>query len=268
MQLWRLLAFGATLVGVVLGAAWWNGRSDGRTHLIVPAVSGDVALLRTADGHTLLLDGGADAAATTSWLGHELPFYQRRFDLVVLTRADDQTLPGQLAALRRYSAGLIIYVPPTQSTPPFEAWRTIAATQGRLGQLHPGLQLQLGSTSITVLTVQDGHAALRIQVGQTNIYALESMDEVGLEQITAQLGHPADIVLMGWQVRPPALLVQHVQPGAVIYMPGGHTTLHQSFAGRWDERMPLNRLFDPAIHGRIDWSTDGRQGHVEVEQRP
>ncbi len=264
MQLRRLLA----LAIVVLLAVWWSGRGDGRTHLIVPAVAGDVALLRTADGYTLLLDGGADAAATASWLGHELPFYQRRLDLVVLTRADEQTLPGQLAALRRYSADLIGYVAPTHSTPTFEAWHALAATQGRLGQLHPGLQLQLGTTTVTVLMVQDGHAALRIQVGQTNIYALESMDEVGLEHIVAQLGKSADLVLMGWQVRPPALLVQQTQPGAVIYMTGGHTPFHQSFADRWNNTLPLDRLFYPAIHGRVDWSTDSRTGKTAVEQRP
>ena len=121
---------------------------------------------------------------------------------------------------------------------------------------------------MTVLAVQDGHAALRIDAGQTSIYALQSLDEAGLEHLPDQMNRPSDLVLMGWQVRPPAAVVQHLQIKALIYMPGGHTPFQQSFADRWSAAIPVDHVFHPALHGRIDWSTDGRSGQTAVEQQP
>src|SRR3712207_3565844 len=91
-----LLAAGAIL-GAVLGGLLL-GRRDAGLRIIWPELAGDGALVLAPDGTSVLIDGGSDAAAVAGWLGRELPFGQRRIDVMVLTRAGSATLPGQLAA--------------------------------------------------------------------------------------------------------------------------------------------------------------------------
>src|SRR4051812_29092814 len=112
----RLGLAGCALVLVVWSGLWWTGRSDGRLHLIFPAQGGDGILLEGAHGEIAVVDGGADGAAFADWLGRTLPLGRRRIDLLLLTRADSTTLPGQLAAVRRYSIGRAVLVRPVKVT--------------------------------------------------------------------------------------------------------------------------------------------------------
>src|SRR5919206_5348244 len=108
----RLAALACVVILGIPTALWWTNRSDGRLHLIVPALAGDGALLRTATGQIALIDGGADGAAVANWLGRELPLGRHEIDLLVETRVDQTTLPGQLAAARRYRFRSALLVAP------------------------------------------------------------------------------------------------------------------------------------------------------------
>lgn len=247
-------------------AAWRSGRGDGRTHIIVPELPGDVALVRTASGHTVLLDGGGDGIATIHWLGRELPFWRRRLDLVLLTRADEQTLPGQTAVLRRYTAGAIGYVRPSKSSASFAAWQdAVARHGGALRVLEAGLRLRVDDVDIEVLTLQGERATVLLKVGCAHVYALQSTLEGDAELLTARVQEHADLLLFPWLVRPDNQLAEHLQPRLLIYTSGGNTSLQQTFAERWNGTVPL---LHPALHGRIDWSIAGEQGEVNVERRP
>lgn len=264
MQQWQRWSVG--LIITVGFWAWWSGRRDGTTHVIVPAVGGDVLLIASPSGQTILIDGGADPAATVSWLGSELPFWSRSLDLVILTRADDQTLPGQIAILRRYSAAVIAYVPPVRSTARFEAWRELALNnRGSLRVLKPNLRLNVGTIELEVLSAERGRATLRIMIGQMRVYALQSLldgDTLPLSPVVAQR---ADLVLFPWRVPPDPDLAAWLQPRAVIYTVGGRTALEQTFAERWNGTVPL---WHPAIHGRLDWQTNGKQSMIKAAYQP
>src|SRR5919199_5839138 len=110
----RLVALACVVLLGIPTALWWTNRSDGRLHLIVPALAGDGALLRTAVGQIALIDGGADGAAVANWLGRELPLGRHQIDLLVQTRVDRTTMPGQLAAARRYHVRTAVVVLPWQ----------------------------------------------------------------------------------------------------------------------------------------------------------
>ena len=105
---------GSALLLAVSAALWWTGRGDGRLHLIAPPLLGDGFLLKTAAGQWALIDGGAEGADVANWLGDELPLGRRQIDLLVQTRVDKTTLPGQLAAARRYRFDTALLVRPVE----------------------------------------------------------------------------------------------------------------------------------------------------------
>src|SRR5207237_7278804 len=72
---------------------------------------GDAALIQTPAGGYVLIDGGADPTALATGLGRRMPFWRRTLDVVVLTSRDSMHLPGQIAALARYRAGLALAPP-------------------------------------------------------------------------------------------------------------------------------------------------------------
>jgi hypothetical protein len=126
------LRFGLAGCGLVLAlgfALWRSGGADGRLHIITPSLAGDGVLVVGPEGQTALIDGGTDGAAVASWLGEELPF-SRRLDLLVLTRADRATLPGQVAAARRYEIGGAVLVRPVEPDPLWDELVRLLREQG------------------------------------------------------------------------------------------------------------------------------------------
>src|SRR5690349_17263051 len=90
---------------------------------------GDAVLIQTPAGGYVLVDGGSDPAALSAALGRQLPFWKRDLDAVVLTAADGAHLPGQVAALARYHAGLALTPPIAKRGALIDEWRRLLAEQ-------------------------------------------------------------------------------------------------------------------------------------------
>ena len=126
----RLTALACVVILGIPTALWWTNRSNGRLHLIVLALAGDGALIRTAAGQIALIDGGADGAAVANWLGRELPLGRHAIDLLVQTRVGRTTLPGQLAAARRYHFRTAVLVRPGKKDPSWDELVRLLREQG------------------------------------------------------------------------------------------------------------------------------------------
>lgn len=127
-------------------------------------------LLQAPAGARLLIDGGRSPSAVTTALGRGMPLTSHELAMAILTRADPDRLPGMLAALDRYPAGLT-FVPPEPIPTPFaERWRaavaqrSIVATQPMAVDLEPGLQIQLFPTTPVPATSGPGNPARTIAV--------------------------------------------------------------------------------------------------------
>lgn len=68
---------------------------------------GDAILLEAPDGQTMLIDGGPDRSVLRR-LGEELPFWERRIDLMVLTHPHEDHLAGLNAVIDRYEVGAVM----------------------------------------------------------------------------------------------------------------------------------------------------------------
>ncbi|OIO46448.1 MAG: hypothetical protein AUJ28_02510 [Parcubacteria group bacterium CG1_02_37_51] len=69
---------------------------------------GDAILITTPAKKTILIDGGPDNAWLPQ-LGEQLPFYQRKIDLMILTHAHADHVVGLVEVLKRYRVDLILY---------------------------------------------------------------------------------------------------------------------------------------------------------------
>jgi len=95
------------LAGTALLFVYLSFRPDGLDHIYVLDVGqGDSILIRTADNHTALIDGGPDDTVLTR-LGEILPPWQNSLDLVVLTHPDSDHSAGLNAVLNRYHVGTV-----------------------------------------------------------------------------------------------------------------------------------------------------------------
>ncbi len=108
-RLSRRLATVALLVALATAVLGWLAvlqLPDGRLHVAFLDVGeGDAILITTARGQQILIDGGPSPTALTSALGHEMPFWDRSIDLVVMTHADADHITGLAEVLNRYRIG-------------------------------------------------------------------------------------------------------------------------------------------------------------------
>lgn len=106
LPLWSLALPVIALLMAFLVAA---GQPDGRLHVWVLDVGqGDAILLRTPQGHTVLVDGGPGATPLLNGVGAHLPFWQHSLDMVVLTHPHQDHMMGLPDLLDRYGVSLVV----------------------------------------------------------------------------------------------------------------------------------------------------------------
>ncbi len=254
----RLGLVSCALVLIICGSLWWTGRSDGRVHLLFPVLPGDGILVKGPRGEIAVVDGGADGAAFASWLGRHMPLGKRRIDLLLSTRADPTTLPGQLAAVRRYSIGQAVLVRPLE---PSAQWNELVRGLEQQGTpIHiaeAGDQIMLGGPAhpmqarITILATPDGQSLLELRAATSRILLLQSS---GKGALPAALGHdPTTVLLYPWSRRADDPVLQRLRPEVIIFGEQPGDDPHQTLAER---RIGAARLLHETIDGEIELQID------------
>lgn len=80
---------------------------------------GDSALVSTAGGQIILIDGGPDDLVLRR-LGEVLPFYQRHIDLIIVSHYHDDHITGLVNIIKRFRVNKIIYAPSSFDSPILE----------------------------------------------------------------------------------------------------------------------------------------------------
>jgi hypothetical protein len=254
----------AGLLCVVLIALLVAGRPQPGLRIVFPALEGDGALITTPDGHTLLIDGGADGAAVATWLGSTLPFGQRHIDAVIATRADAHTLPGQIAALRRYNVREALIAASDRRTSSVDAWWSLLEDQATTAQTaNAGDRIEAGGCSAEVLNAHDGRLSLLLQCGSTIVYFLQALDDDGeaaLEELTLP---PATLIVYPWDRPTNTPLLHRLQPAAIVFSEGGDGDLQASWAER---QVGSARLYHEALSGAVELRDDGQRVTITTER--
>lgn len=255
--------FQVALAVLVLLAVTWYGRPDGLLHVHFLDTSGDAVLVQTPGGRFVLIDGGADPALLALHLGRRLPFWQRNLAAVVLTHADHQRLPGQVAALARYRAELALGPPTSGGATAAEWQRLLAAQQTPLYTAQAGNQLHFDGVTLTVLTV-DSEAGLLLELTYgTSRIILAGTGAAPEQPFTAS--QPATLLAYPWQYALDAPLLQAWQAEAVVFTTAQETdrpALHSLH-----ERTALaTRLYHTRLHGSIELVSDGHSAWMLTER--
>jgi hypothetical protein len=255
----QLLVNAAVLLVMLAGIAWIQ-HPDGRLHIFVPALAGDAILIQAPDGRFTLIDGGAEPAMTTLCLGRHMPFWQRELHAVLLTSTGHQHLPGQVAALTRYRAGMALAMPEQSDSALWAEWQRLNQQAGtpRI-RLAPAQRLSLGGgsylTPLAVAPGAEGGAVLLIEYGTVRIL-IHTGGPHGDAAAARLAGVPITMLIYPWQREPFA--AGHLTPAATIFSDGYEA--EEPALRTYRERRSLSpAIYHEANDGDIELISDGRR---------
>jgi competence protein ComEC len=88
---------------------------------------GDSIFIETPQGHQILIDGGPSGKLVLEKLSHQIPFWDKTIDLVVLTHPDYDHLAGLNYVLQRYEVENILWTGILKGTGTFGKWQKVLA---------------------------------------------------------------------------------------------------------------------------------------------
>ncbi len=167
-RVWISMALLALITMFVWTTALASG--DTRTRVtFLAASSGDATFIRTANDQRILINGTAEPGTLLSFLGTQLPPWDRRLDVVIATHLDDENLASLNATLERYNVAQV--VEPTQ--PPragvsYAKWRAlIEQKQIEVIPALEGARLRAGDATLAVIyplaNADSSYVALRLE---------------------------------------------------------------------------------------------------------
>jgi competence protein ComEC len=120
--------------------------TGGRLSITVLDVGqGDAILVQGPRGQRILVDGGPGGQAVTAALGRNLPFDDRRLDLVVLTHPQEDHIGGLPEVLASYSVRGVLTNPYAADTAVFGAWQqALGDAQAPVAYARRGETIDLG----------------------------------------------------------------------------------------------------------------------------
>ncbi len=261
-----LLAFG--LLALALLAFAWFARPDGRLHVFVLDAPGDAVLIQTPRGGYVLIDGGADPALLASHLGRRLPFWRRDLDVAALTQADANRLPGQIAALSRYRAGLAL-APPLHDNSNTREWLRLVQEQDTpVRRVHPGEQINLGGAVLTILATGDGAesgVAMQLDYGATSMVLCGACGD-DLDDALLETARPITALVYPWQRELDTPLLAAWRPRAIIFTTA-YEAAYPALLTMHERRLNGASVYHPELDGTIELISDGRRVWITTERQ-
>jgi competence protein ComEC len=154
-QKWLLVTLG---IVIVLAAAAWRSKPDGKVHVYFLDVGqGDATLIVKGD-IDILIDGGPSPQAIDQELGKRLPFWDRTIELLVMTHPHADHLAGLVEVLSRYKVEQVLYPalassdPGQYDKPLFDEWLRLISEKNVISTTAQANQeLALGGIVLDVL---------------------------------------------------------------------------------------------------------------------
>jgi competence protein ComEC len=281
----RLVPAGALAVVVILASTllWLAATRPESGRLSVTFLDvgqGDAILIEGPRGHRILVDGGPSGDAITAALGRQLPFYDRRLDLVALTHPQQDHIGGLPAVLEGYSVRRVLSGPVEGEIAAYRAWShavdrrdtpEISAQRGQTVDLGGGAALSILSAGdqTSPESLNDASVVLRLTMGDLSFLLTGDITEAGetalirtgadLDSSVLKIAHHGSLTSTSPSfVRRTTPLVDVISVGA-----------DNSYGHPTDEvlsRLAGDLILRTDLHGDISLSTNGSSLWVQTQR--
>ena len=284
----RLLpAAGIALVLAIASVAVWVAalsREDDRLSVTFLDVGqGDAILIEGPRGNRILVDGGPGGDVVSDALGRNLPFYDRRIDLVVLTHPQADHLAGLTVVLDRFRVGGLMTTRFPASTALYDRWQQalagsgiprVTAMRGQWIDLGDGARLTvLNPTPSTRSTgdsgLNDSSIVLRLTMGDVSVLLTA---DISAETEAALISRGTDLrsaVLKlphhGSATSSSTEFLQRVQPVVDIVSAGANNPYGHP-APEVLARLEGDAVYRTDENGDITVSTDGERLWIQTQR--
>ena len=186
-----LPASGIAVVLALASGLLWLGLSSpvqGRlTVTVLDVGQGEAILVEGPDGHRLIVDAGPSEEAVAAALGRNLPFHDRRLDLIVITHPQADHFGGLPAVLERYDVGSVLASPVEADSAAYRSLRdSIRETAVPYREAASGQAIDLGAgASVRVLSApardadpNEASVVLKLTMGRASFLLTGDIGEV------------------------------------------------------------------------------------------
>jgi competence protein ComEC len=169
---------------------------------------GDAELIKTPYGQTILIDGGPDNSVLAE-LGRNLPWLDRRIDLVIDTHPHDDHVTGLIYAERKYEIERILMSRAQSNAPPFQEFlKTVAEKKTPVTivagseaiDLGPDLVLQIihpGKNDIGADLNEDSIVARLVYKNEAFLFTGDAGDQTEAELLAEKINVRANVLKVG-----------------------------------------------------------------------
>jgi len=171
---------------------------------------GDSIFIETPEGHQILIDGGPGSMVLGK-LQQELPIWDRKLDMVILTHPDADHMMGLLHVLKKYQVDYVVWTGIMRSGAPYQEWLKILAEHKKQGTkmvvAKKGQEITAGQVALQTLNPQedlsgrefgsssnDTSVVLRLDYGKASFLLTGDISDKAEEKLvaTASGGVPSE----------------------------------------------------------------------------
>ncbi len=263
---------GMALLAVIIMFVWTTALAspDPRTQItFIAASGGDATFIRTVNDQRILINGTNEPSTLLSYLGTQLPPWDRRLDLVIATHLDNDNLASLNAVLERYMVGQVLEPPaPARPGVSYQKWRDLIQ-KNRLTTIpaRKGTRLRAGEVTLDVVYPPDAAAttnvALRLATNGKTFLLAPSLSKTDRQRIVGDDAlFDADVAVYPNEIEKEWM--ERVTPALVIL-----------FAGKSPREQPTAEMLKVLegtmilrtdANGTIMYSFDGDKVQVQAEK--
>jgi len=241
---------------------------------------GDAILIEGPQGHRVLVDGGPGSLPITRALSRNMPFDDRRIDLVVLTHAQSDHMAGLLTVVGRYDVGAVIDTALPGESGLYDAWQAAlhdsgaavtTANRGQTVDLGNGAMLQVLAPDeddplLSTVDLNTASTVVRVSMGEASFLLTGDLDDEGeatlmrsgtnLQSTVLKIGHH------GSRTSSSPAFVARVQPSIDVIEVGAANSFGHPAQDVLD-RLSGDLVLRTDQDGDVTVSTDGTRIWVE-----
>ena len=248
---------------------------------------GDMTVITTPAGNTIVVDGGPDRSRAAEVLGNLLPFWDRTLELLVLTHPHEDHITGLNEVLKRYTVERVLERRLSFEGPEYAIWRNLINADGAQAisaipnltvAFEDGVSIEVVGPADPLLTgtrsdVNNASVIVRVVYGSRSFLVTGDVFSEGeLSVVRSGRSLASDVLKVahhGSLTSSSQMMINAVDPTAVVVSVGadnrfGHP--HPDVIDRLEAVVGQSNVFTTSERGSVTFETDGETIWVATER--